>query len=146
MFARTLQWSIMLLLFSVGVTTVIAGNCSLATLKGSIGFTEQGTVLPAPSVTLPYASTGIVTFDGDGHLKGRVTSRIGGTVHEDTFTGTYAVDADCTFKADITGAAGDVHHQVGTITGEGIFLEGRYIYTDPGLVATGIAKMTTSQK
>lgn len=86
---------------------------------------------------VPYASSGIATFDGAGHVSGKVTANIGRNQHIDTFSGTYTVNSDWTFSIDFTGSMGDPHQQVGTITGEGIFQEGRYIYTDTNLVVTG---------
>ncbi len=140
---RTMSLSLVGLLFAFGAV-VKAGDCSVKSIQGSFGFVEQGTVIVSSTVMLPYASSGLATFDGNGHLSGKVTSRIGGMVHNDTFTGTYSVDADCTFSIDFTGSLGDPHHQVGTITGEGIFQEGRYVYTDANLVATGTAKRSSS--
>lgn len=78
---------------------------------GSVGFLEQGTFL-APAAMVPYASSGIATFDGAGHVSGKVTTNIGGAQHIDTFSGAYIVNSDCTFSIDFTGSMGDAHHQV----------------------------------
>jgi hypothetical protein len=135
------------LLVSLG-TVVKAGNCSLASINGDFGFVEQGTVLLAPPAPpmVPYATSGILTSDGAGHLSGTVTVHAGGTVHLGTFNGTYAVNPDCTFSIQFTTEDNSVFHVVGTITGEGIFQEARYIYTDANFIVSGTAKGSSSQK
>ncbi len=149
MLTRIATWSISsaMLLFFLGVTTIKAGDCSVKTVSGSVGFLEQGAFLtPTGMMPLPYVASGTAILDGAGHVSGKVTAHIGGMVLNDTFTGTYTVNPDCTYSMDFTGASGDVHHQFGTITGEGVFQEARYIYTDTNLVVAGTAKKTSAGK
>ena len=140
------RWSIIVVavLLSLGATIVEAGDCSVASIKGSFGFVEQGTGLQ--TTPRPYTNSGIATFDGTGLVSGKFTLNVGGVSAPGTFTGTYTVDPDCTFSIQFTTSLGGVFHQVGTLTGEGIFQEGHYIYTDTGLVATGTAKRISSGK
>ncbi len=136
------------LLFSFG-TTVWAGDCSVEALKGDFGFTEQGTLvktLPGLPAPLPYASTGIASFDGTGHLSGKVTANFGGVAVSLTFSGTYAVNPDCTFTTQFTNSAGLTLSQAGVIVGQGVFQEGRYIHTDDTIVASGVSKRPASGK
>jgi hypothetical protein len=135
-------WVVLLISFG---TAVKAGNCSVASIDGSYGFAEQGTVL-APPLMLPYATSGILTADGAGHLSGKVTVHAGGMVHLGTFSGTYTVDPDCTFSIVFTTEDNSVFHVVGTITGEGVFQESHYIYTDTNFVVSGTSKKSSSQK
>ena len=139
------RWSIVVVavLLSLGATIVKAGDCSVASVKGSFGFVEQGTALqPTPRL---YANSGIVTLDGTGLLLGKFTLNVGGVSASGTLTGTYTVDPDCTYSLQFTTSLGAVLHQVGTFTGEGIFQEAHYIYTD-NLVVTGTAKKISSAK
>ncbi len=147
---RNAGWALVSLasLLSFGATALDAsrGECSRATLKGSYGFLEQGTLLPLPgerSSALPYANVGIAIFDGAGHLSGTYTASFGGMVVSGTVTGTYTVNPDCTYSDQfIPSPLTDVHHHAGTVTGEGMSQGADYIYADAGLVARGIANKT----
>jgi hypothetical protein len=55
-----------------------------------------------------------------------------------TFTGTYAVNQDCTGTAELTDSLGRTGTRAFVIVQEG--KEIQYVFTDPGFVATGIAK------
>jgi hypothetical protein len=68
-------------------------NCSLATLKGSYGYTAAGTI---PGVG-DFVAVGIFASDGAGQVSGADTAAASiGVTEQRTFSGTYAVDADCT--------------------------------------------------
>jgi hypothetical protein len=62
-----------------------------------------------------------------------------GVAGVDAFTGTYAVNSDCTYSGDLTGG-GVTFHFVGTITGAGMLQEMHYVITDPGWFAPGTVK------
>jgi hypothetical protein len=50
----------------------------------------------------PRASAGIITLDGAGNvLNGKATASLNGNVTEETFSGTYTVNPDCTGKMAI---------------------------------------------
>jgi len=131
----------------IGATTAEASsNCSLATLNGTYGVLEQGTVvgqipgLPPPP--FPVALTANPTFDGAGNLSGTYSASFGGVPVRGTFRGTYTVNSNCTYSDEFTPSGGPVFHRAGTITGCGIFREVHYVSTDPWLVAFGAAKKT----
>ncbi|PYX79850.1 MAG: hypothetical protein DMG70_26190 [Acidobacteria bacterium] len=87
-------------LFAVVLTIAMAAPahaedpvCSLARSAGKWSFTDQGTVLPIG----PRTAVGVFTFDGTGNLhNGVATSSLAGAVASETFSGTYAVNPDCT--------------------------------------------------
>lgn len=121
------------------------GKCSLATLKGSYGALEQGTVvgqIPGfPPPPWPAVNSAIATYDGAGNVSGTNTASFGGVIVPGTFAGTYTVNRDCTYSTEFTALPlGVVLHETGTITGRGMFQEIHLMYTDPFLVATGTAK------
>ena len=96
---RTL--TVMLAVLSVGslltmaVSSYAQAACTTSSLKGTFGFTCQGTV-GGDSV----AEVGIATYDGKGNVSGRKTSSVNGTITKDVeFSGTYTVQADCTASA-----------------------------------------------
>jgi hypothetical protein len=83
-----------------------AGQCSLAGVAGKWGFTTSGTVVGIG----PRASLGIFTLDGSGNLiRGKATASLNGSVTDETFSGTYTVNPDCTSKLaiDIFNLAGN---------------------------------------
>ena len=74
------------------------GVCSNATVAGKWGFTTNGTVVGVG----PRDSLGIFTLDGAGNLvSGKATASLNGSVTEETFSGKYSVNPDCTGKLSI---------------------------------------------
>jgi hypothetical protein len=72
--------------------------CSLALTAGKWGFTTNGTVVGIG----PRASMGILTLDAAGNaLNGKATASLNGVVTDETFSGTYTVNPDCTGKLAI---------------------------------------------
>src|ERR1044071_1081124 len=81
-------------------TAVQAGEheeCSTASLRGSFGFTSEGTLnaLPPPSAG-PFGEIGRQAFDGQGGTDGSATLAANGNIRRVTWQGTYLVNADCT--------------------------------------------------
>ena len=70
-------------------------TCSNASLAGTWGYTETGTVI-GPTGPIPVAAVGSYTFDRAGNFSGAQSSSTGGKVGQDTKLGTYTVNADCT--------------------------------------------------
>jgi hypothetical protein len=77
----------------------------LAGVTGKWGFTTNGTVVGIG----PRASLGILTLDGAGNLNGKATANLNGSVSDETFSGTYMVNPDCTgkFAFDIFNLSGN---------------------------------------
>ena len=81
-----------------------AAACSNASLRGTFGYSSQGfvpvTADISPALFLPQAQTGLITFDGKGIVTAGTytinTTDPAGGVGRGTFTGTYAVNSDCT--------------------------------------------------
>jgi hypothetical protein len=73
-------------------------GCSNASVAGKWGFTTNGTVVGIG----PRASLGIFTLDGAGNLvNGKATASLNGSVTDETFSGTYSANPDCTGKLAI---------------------------------------------
>ena len=86
-------------LFAIGLVVSIAapahagGRCSLALSAGHFGFTDNGTVVGIG----PRTAVGVFTLDGAGSLvDGVATSSLNGSIAQETFSGTYTVNTDCT--------------------------------------------------
>lgn len=95
-------WAIILgatfLSLSPGARAQDEPGCSSASVAGKWGFTTNGTVVGIG----PRDSLGIFTLDGAGNLlKGKATSSLNGAVTDETFSGTYTVNPDCTAKLAI---------------------------------------------
>ncbi len=115
--------------------------CSLATLQGTYGFSEQGTYVGKialfPPGPFPVALAGIITYDGAGNLSGTYTGSFGGYIASAPFTGTYNVDSDCSYSDQFSPGPGLTLHTAGSISGEGMFQEIHYMDTDAGIVLSG---------
>ena len=104
---RTTVKRIFSLLFVLAVvvttTSPVYAQCSNATLTGSYGFKQQGFGLrnskPAKlGNMIPFATVGVVTFDGAGNASFTLTqvyNSSGGDFFE-AIPGTYTVNSDCT--------------------------------------------------
>ena len=125
------------------------GSCSLATLQGTYGDFEEGTVLAQfpgfPAPPFPVVLIGMVTYDGAGNVSATYTSSMGGVILPGTGTGTYTVNSDCTYSDVITEPNGPGGHHVGTITGKGAFQVVHLMYTDPWLVASATLRKTPAK-
>ena len=68
------------------------GSCSVAGAAGTYGTSDSGTVIG----TGPRSAISLVTLDGEGNIKGKVTASLNGSVSNTTLSGTYSVNPDCT--------------------------------------------------
>jgi hypothetical protein len=96
--------------------------------------------LPPPP--FPFAASATPTYNGAGKFSGTFNASFGGVIVPGKFTGTYTINPDCTYSDEFTPLPGLVIHHAGTITGDGMFREIHYIYSDAGLVISGTAKKT----
>ena len=72
--------------------------CSNRSVAGPYGYTTTGTRLGIG----PVAAVGIFTLDRNGNvLRGKQTVSFNGTIAEETYTGTYVVNSDCTGTATL---------------------------------------------
>ena len=137
------------LVFVVALATLVVtgpaasaqGRCSVATLKGSYGLVEQGTVVVdigmagLPPVPFPTANVAVVTYDGAGTLTATYRATFGGVpLPPGSVTGTYTVGADCTYTDSVPSV---MMQRAGVIVGEGTNQEVRTVSTTEWIVATG---------
>ena len=103
---KTIVQTALAVLFAVGMIASMAAPvhaldrpCSLASAAGNWSFTDQGTVLGVG----PRTAVGTFTLDGAGDLKnGVATSSLNGSIANETFSGTYTVNPDCTGTINVT--------------------------------------------
>ena len=148
----------LILLLVVGatalLTTVGAGHaknedassrakCSVATLKGTYPFAQNGVEIKGNSEQRPFALAGYDVFDGDGGIKGVASGNVNGEVfRKDPFTGTYTVKANCT---------GTVTFRDGTAIHGDIFIapdgsKFAFVRTDPDFVGASIDEQVTAKR
>ena len=76
-------------------------------LNGVYALNMSGTVISwalAPSGL--FSRVGKVTFDGNGNFTASVQTSYAGLIEPETFTGTYTVNANCSFTTSYTGTPG----------------------------------------
>ena len=77
-----------------------AAQCSQAGSAGAYGFTLNGVVI-LPTGGVPIAAVGRAQLDAAGNVSGTESRSVGGGFADETFTGTYTVNADCTGTATL---------------------------------------------
>ena len=70
-------------------------GCSLETVAGNWGFTLTGTLL-LPTGPVPAAAVGTLSANGAGNISGTEARNVGGGFANETLTGTWTVNPDCT--------------------------------------------------
>jgi hypothetical protein len=112
------------------VSRVQARECSNASIKGTYGFSCEGTIVGEG----PIAVIGMFTADGNGNGSEVETLSLNGEISQGVFrTDTYTVDADCTGSFVSTGPDGSVIHNDFVIDDNE--KEIRLIATEPGWAA-----------
>ena len=72
-----------------------AGQCSQATAAGTYGFTLTGWLI-LPTGAVPAAAAGRAVVDTKGNVTGTESRSVGGGFADETLSGTFVVNADCT--------------------------------------------------
>lgn len=75
--------------------------CSTDTVAGSWGFTLTGTLI-LPSGSVPVAAVLRGTADTEGNVTGTEARSVGGGYADETFTGKWTVNSDCTATASVS--------------------------------------------
>ena len=134
-----MKWAIMSAVFIISLVSLLvpglvsrvqAGECSNASIKGTYGFSCEGTVVGLG----PLAVIGVLTADGNGNGSEVETISFNGEISQGVpFTVTYTVNADCTGSFVSTGSDGSVFHNDFVIDDNK--KEIRLIATESGYVA-----------
>jgi hypothetical protein len=75
-----------------------AANCSTATVSGKWGADLTGTLI-LPTGPVPGAAVLRASVDMEGNINGTEARSVGGDYADETFTGSWTVNADCTGTA-----------------------------------------------
>ena len=98
---RTITQRALLVVFGAtlltGMTLGARANdsCSTAKAAGNWGFTLTGALLLPPGA-VPVGAVGTLTVDAAGNISGTEARTVGGGFANETITGTWAVNSDCT--------------------------------------------------
>jgi len=115
-------------------------NCSNASLSGTFGYTNTGTILGGPDAG-PFGGVGRQTFDGKGNTEATAAVSVNGSIYHATINGTYVVNSNCTGSMTLVGTAGPqtfTNHVEFVVVHGG--MEFQAINTDPGSVITTAGK------
>jgi hypothetical protein len=79
-----------------------AGHCSIAKSAGNYAFTLSGTLIIPAVGPVPIAAVGRAMLAADGTVSGTEARNVGGQYADETFTGTFSINADCTGTATLS--------------------------------------------
>lgn len=74
--------------------------CSTAKGAGSYAFTLTGTLI-LPTGPVPFAAVGRADLKANGSVSGTEARSVGGEYGDETFSGTFSINADCTGTATL---------------------------------------------
>jgi len=82
-----------------------SNSCNLEHLSGAYGFSFAGYFhTGTPVAFTPLAAAGTITFQPDGTLKRDFSGSFGGVLFSVNDLGSYSLNADCTFSANLPNA------------------------------------------
>src|SRR5205823_14707137 len=135
--ARATLAGIGLALFIAVALPAHATQCSLANVAGSYGYTTSGFVRLGTFV--PAAAAGRITFDGNGHVNGTQTRVVAGSSLDETYSGTYSVNPNCTGSFTVL-----VEPDTRTSTVDLVWTDNTNgvsaVFTTPGFILTATAR------
>ena len=136
--ARATLAGIGLALFIAVALPAHATQCSLANVAGSYGYTTSGFVA-ALGTFVPAAAAGRITFDGNGHVNGIQTRVVAGSSLDETYSGTYSVNPNCTGSFTVL-----VEPDTRTSTVDLVWTDNTNgvsaVFTTPGFILTATAR------
>ena len=114
-------------------------ECTAALLQGAFAFSAEGTITAVPPGSPfspgPYATVGVINFDGQGNLSlSNAQSYNGAIVPPTNIAGAYVIGNDCTGRVTLN--TGAVFNVVAADAGR----EVHFIQINTGAAIRGIAK------
>ena len=111
-------------------------ECSVATLRGTYIFSNDGFAVGAGGEQQLFAFSGIESYDGAGTMTGIFSGSANGVIDEDVvYTGTYTVNADCTSELTTVDPVSGENHYDQFVDPSGDEFE--FVQTDEGVVSAG---------
>jgi hypothetical protein len=124
-----------------GVGSALAAEeCSVATLKGTYLFANEGSTIEG-NTRGPFALAGSEVYDGQGHVRTIFTASTNGKIDRNVrVEGEYIVNADCTST---------VSYSDGTRFDQFLAPDGKtfvFVQTNPGTVTAGFEPRAMAQR
>ena len=99
---KRLTWISTIIFLGVATTgslapAVLAHGCAMSDVAGTYGYTSTGTIV-TPAVGA-FLAVGRITFSSTGTITGKQTTSVAGNFFDETVSGTYTVNPDCTGTA-----------------------------------------------
>lgn len=105
-------------ILSVAAPALASGPCSPDRAAGVWSFSDMGTIVGLGS----RVAVGVFTFDSAGNVSSPLTtSGLNGNIARESFSGTYAVNPDCTVAVTITAYDKTTGAELFMIEAEGAF-------------------------
>jgi hypothetical protein len=113
--------------------------CSWARVAGSFGYTTSGFVATPSGTFVPVAIAGRIVFDAHGNVTGTQTRSLAGSALDETYTGTYTVNPDCTGSFTVT-VSPDTRTSIVNVVWTENANSASAVFTNPGFVLTATAR------
>jgi hypothetical protein len=134
----TALWAIVFFALATVMASAAQASCSLANVAGSYGYTTSGFVAISGTF-VPVAAAGRITFDGNGHVNGTQTRVVAGSSLDETYSGTYGVNPNCTGSFTVL-----VEPDTRTSTVDVVWADNTNgisaVFTNPGFILTATAR------
>jgi hypothetical protein len=135
----TALWAIVFFALATVMASAAQASCTLANVAGSYGYTTNGFVAIPTGAFVPAAAAGRITFDGNGHVNGTQTRVVAGSSLDETYSGTYSVNPNCTGSFTVL-----VQPDTRTSTIDLVWTDNRNgassVFTTPGFILTATAR------
>jgi hypothetical protein len=132
---------IVLFVFALGVSlaTTAHAACSVASVAGSYGYTTNGFVATPSGAFVPVAAAGRIVFDGQGNVSGTQTRVLAGSPLDETYSGTYKVNGDCTGSFTVV-VSPDTRTSTVNLVWSDNTNAANAVFTNPGFILTAVAR------
>lgn len=118
---------------SLFLSSVAFGQCTNASLSGAYAYAASGKTTAAGKLT-NNSEVGRIVFDGNGGLTGLAARTVNGATATGTFSGSYAVGADCTGTGKMVVAEGTLDFDVVVVNAGSDFA---FVLRDPVYTEAG---------
>jgi hypothetical protein len=130
-----------LFVFALGLSLAATAHaaCSVASVAGGYGYTTNGFVATPTGAFIPAAAAGRIVFDGQGGVKGTQTRVVAGSALDETYSGTYTVNADCTGSFTVLVSPDTRTSTVNLVWSDNTNVA-HAVFTNPGFILTAVAR------
>jgi hypothetical protein len=134
-----------LLIATLGFVVALApaahalSQCGLDTVAGSYAYNFSGFISLSATQVLPASAAGKITFDGRGHVSGTQTRSVAGSSLDETLSGTYTANPDCSGSLTLN-VEPDTRVSTVKVVWANNTNDVYLVFTTPGFTMTGTGK------